>query len=100
MGHLNGTWRPAQERRCASFSGSSLPPKCSTCLSSLDQFAYSHSLWSPDSSHLVVAGARQPPFSRGNGQTSTTNQVFVLDVADTTAPREIASGNLAFWSWN
>lgn len=65
-----------------------------------DQFAYSHSPWSPDSSHLVVAGARQPPFSRSNGQTSTTNQVFVLDVADTAAPREIASGNLAFWSWN
>jgi len=69
-------------------------------LSFFDQFAYSHSPWSPDSSQLVVAGTLAPIFSRRNGQTPTGDRIFILDVAGEAAPREIASGTLACWSWN
>ena len=65
-----------------------------------DQFGYSHSPWSPDSSQLVIAGTREPTSSQRNGQTPTGAQVFVLDAAGDAVPREIASGTLAFWSWN
>ncbi|MFQ6027650.1 MAG: TolB family protein [Dehalococcoidia bacterium] len=71
-----------------------------TMLSFFDQYAHSHSPWSPDSSHLVVAGTREPVSERRNGHTPTGAQVFVVDVTGTQSPREIASGTLAFWSWN
>lgn len=69
-------------------------------LSFFDQYAYSHSPWSPDSSHLVMAGTQAMPFERRNGQTPTGARVFVLDVEGNTPPQEIAQGTLAFWSWN
>ena len=69
-------------------------------LSFFDQYAYSHSPWSPDGAHLVVAGALVPTFSRRNGDTPTGDLIFVLDAIGASAPREIAAGTLAFWSWN
>jgi hypothetical protein len=69
-------------------------------LTFFDQFAYSHSPWSPDSSHLVVAGNPEPTYSRRNGQTSTGSRIYLVPVDATTPPREIASGNLAVWSWS
>jgi TolB protein len=69
-------------------------------LNFFDQFAYSHSPWSPDGTRLVVAGTSAPTLSRRNGQTPTGDRIFVLDAAGAAAPREIASGTLAFWSWN
>jgi Tol biopolymer transport system component len=71
-----------------------------TMLSFFDQYAYSHSPWSPDSSRLVVAGTQAMPFERRNGQTPTGARVFVLDAEGNTPPQEIAEGTLAFWSWN
>jgi Tol biopolymer transport system component len=71
-----------------------------TMLSFFDQYAYSHSPWSPDSSRLVVAGTQAMPFERRNGHTPTGARVFVLDVAGDVSPQEIAEGTLAFWSWN
>lgn len=69
-------------------------------LSFFDQYAYSHSPWSPDGSRLVVAGVRGQPMGRRNGQSPTGDQIFILDAAGTAAPRELAPGTLAFWSWN
>ena len=69
-------------------------------LSFFDQFAYSHSPWSPDSSSLVVAGTAQSKFQRRNGETPTGDRVFILDATGLAAAREIAAGTLAFWSWN
>ena len=71
-----------------------------TLLSFFDQYAYSHSPWSPDSSQLVVAGSPEQAFERRNGHTPTGSRIFVLDVAGGDPPLEIAAGTLAFWSPN
>ena len=69
-----------------------------TLLSFFDQYAYSHSPWSPDSSKMVVAGSPVQAFERRNGHTPTGSRIFVLDVAGDNPPLEIAAGTLAFWS--
>lgn len=71
-----------------------------TMLSFFDQYAYSHSPWSPDGTKLVVAGTMQRTPGRLNGQTPTTDRVFVLEVTGATLPKDIAAGTLAVWSWN
>ena len=71
-----------------------------TLLTFFDQYAYSHSPWSPDSSQLVVAGSPEQAFERRNGHTPTGSRIFVLDVAGGNPPLEIAAGTLAFWSQN
>ncbi|PKB81514.1 MAG: hypothetical protein BZY88_06230 [SAR202 cluster bacterium Io17-Chloro-G9] len=69
-------------------------------LSFFDQYAYSHSPWSPDSTRLVVAGTQEASLTHSNGQSPSGDRVFVLDGGGHTPPKEIASGTLAFWSWN
>ena len=71
-----------------------------TMLSFFDQYAYSHSPWSPDSSRLVVAGSPGPVAERRNGHTPTGARVYVLDAVGDAPPLEIAAGSVAFWSWN
>ena len=68
-------------------------------LSFFDQYAHSHSPWSPDSTRLVVAGT-QASLGGRNGQSPSGDRIFVLDVSGATPPQEIAAGSLAFWSWN
>lgn len=70
-----------------------------TLLQFFDQYAFSHSLWSPDSSRMVVAGTRQPVDSRRNGHTPTGDRVWVLDPSGVSPPVDLAAGGLAFWSW-
>ncbi len=71
-----------------------------TMLSFFDQYAHSHSPWSPDGTQLVVSGIREGAASGGNGAAPTEDKVFVLDAVGDEAPRSIASGVLAVWSWN
>ena len=71
-----------------------------TMLSFFDQYGYSHSPWSPDGTRLVVSGIAENSMGGGNGATPTEDRVFVLDATGAEAPRNIASGVLAFWSWN
>lgn len=71
-----------------------------TMLSFFDQYAYSHSPWSPDGTQLVVAGTPGRTGSRRNGQTPTGDRVYVVDATGAIPPKEIAAGTLAFWSWN
>ena len=71
-----------------------------TMLSFFDQYAYSHSPWSPDGTQLVVAGKIEPASGRRNGQTPSGDRVFVLAATGAPEPRDIAAGTLAFWSWN
>jgi Tol biopolymer transport system component len=71
-----------------------------TMLSFFDQYAYSHSPWSPDGTQLVVVGTPGPTGSRRNGQTPTGDRVYVVDATGAIPPKEIAAGTLAFWSWN
>ena len=68
-------------------------------LSFFDQYAYSHSLWAPDGSALVVAGTDGAESGRRNGSGPHGGQVYVVDVGTGNAER-IASGKLAVWSWN
>ena len=71
-----------------------------TMLSFFDQYAYSHTPWSPDGTQLVVAGTMEPVSGSSNGQTPAGDRVYVLEATGTPAPRDIAAGTLAFWSWN
>ena len=70
-----------------------------TWLSFFDQYAYSHSIWAPDGSALVVTGNDGPESGRRNGGGPVGGQVYVVD-ADTGETAPIASGKLAVWSWN
>ena len=47
-------------------------------LSFFDQYAYSHSPWSPDGTMLVVAGTREEPMERRNGHTPGGSHVYVV----------------------
>ena len=71
-----------------------------TMFSFFDQYAYSHSPWSPDSTRLVVAGSEGPVAERRNGHSPTGARVYVLDAVGDASPSEIAQGSVAFWSWN
>lgn len=70
-----------------------------TMLSFFDQYAYSHSIWSPDGSALVVTGTDGVESGRRNGSGPHGGQVFVVDVSSGEA-RRISSGKVAVWSWN
>ena len=71
-----------------------------TVLSYFDQYAYSHSPWSPDGASLVVAGSGGGDASRRNGSSPGSDRVYVVDAVGGAQPRDIAAGRLAFWSWN
>ena len=69
-------------------------------LSFFDQYAYSHSPWSPDGAMLVVAGTLEEPMERRNGHTPGGSHIYVIPADGSGEPQELAAGNLAFWSWN
>jgi TolB protein len=68
-------------------------------LSFFDQYAYSHSIWAPDGSAVVLTGTDGAESGRRNGSGPHGGQVYVVDVR-TGEARRIASGKLAVWSWN
>ena len=69
-------------------------------LSYFDQYAYSHSPWSPDGKSLVVAGTKGEQARQSNGRTPTGDRIYVLDAEGSAEPRDLGAGVLAFWSWN
>ena len=71
-----------------------------TMLSFFDQYAYSHSPWSPDGTRLVTAGRTGAVAERRNGDAASGARVYVLDAVGDEPPQEIAPGGLAVWSWN
>ena len=78
------------ERKLADFVPSR--EQLFTMFSFFDQYAYSNSLWSPDSRSLVYAGRELS--SNGSG----ADTIFVLPVDGSAPARAIAPGSLAFWS--
>ena len=73
-------------------------PDQSTIFQFFDQFAYSHSPWSPDSRSLVLAGRL-----RGDGVSASLNrqgapQIYIVDVGQGLSATPIAEGLLAFWT--
>ena len=71
-----------------------------TVLSFFDQYSYSNSPWSPDSTKLVVSGTKTIPFEQRNGHTPAGARIYVLDVEGVNDPLDIAEGSFASWSWN
>ncbi|MCZ6535617.1 MAG: hypothetical protein V3U95_01835 [Dehalococcoidia bacterium] len=65
-----------------------------------DQYAHSHSLWSPDSTRLVFAGGAGRETGETNGASPNVSSIYVINTEPGSLPRKIASGSLAFWSWN
>ena len=63
-----------------------------------DQFAPSHSLWSPDSQSLVFAGRFPDRGSSTSSQQRQTDHIIVLATYPRPLPEVIADGRLAFWS--
>ena len=70
-----------------------------TLMSFFDQYAYSHSIWAPDGSAIVITGTDGVESGRRNGSGPHGGQVYVVDVGSGDA-RRIASGKVAVWSWN
>ena len=71
-----------------------------TALTFFDQYALSHSIWSPDSRHIVFTGSLQRHSSGVNGGSPQGYKVYVLEAREGAVPQEVASGRIAFWSWN
>ena len=69
-------------------------------LSFFDQYAYSHSPWSPDSSCLVLAIVPNRSREGRNGSTPPGPRIFVVESSGDFEPVEVGAGSLAFWSWN
>ena len=74
-------------------------PETLTLISFFDQYAYSNSVWSPDSSQIVFSGSVGPSSLRTNGASPDGNKVYVLDIKEGSAPVEIATSRFAVWSW-
>ncbi len=68
-------------------------------LAFFDQYAYSHSFWSPDSKSFVFVGITEvPAFSSLFEQQES--QVYVMDVAGGEDVKELADATFAAWSFN
>ena len=65
-----------------------------------DQYANSHSPWSPDGKSLVVAGSKSGTARGSNGRTPTGDRIYVLDAEGGDEPVDLGAGVLAVWSWN
>ena len=63
-----------------------------------DQFAYSHSQWSPDSDALVFAGALSGDGVSASLGTQQTSQIFVISTEPFSSAEPIAEGIVAVWS--
>ena len=85
-----------QSRKLANFRPSS---ETFIHLFFFDQYAYSHSVWSPDSQSLVFAGSLAAD-DDVEVEDSAGGQVYVMDVDNPEGIEAIAEGFLAFWSWN
>ena len=63
-----------------------------------DQFAYSHSMWSPDSRSLVFAGALNLRATEASFGRQQATQIIVTEVRPSPDIVSIADGILAVWS--
>ena len=70
-----------------------------TMITFFEQYAYSNSIWSPDGSKIVFSGIVNPGDQGRNGASPDGMKAHVLDVREGATPREIATSQLAVWSW-
>ena len=69
-----------------------------TLLQFFDQFAYSHSLWSPDSKSLVFSGTMSGVAVSASMGLQPAPQIIVLDVGPDPYAETLANGVSAVWS--
>ena len=69
-----------------------------TVLQFFDQYAHSHSLWSPDSRSLVFAGTVVGTAVSAASRKQQVNHIIVLATHREPLFQAIADGSLAFWS--
>ena len=74
-------------------------PEFTNLLAFFDQYAYSNSVWSPDSARVLFSGVLDPNTIRKTGNQPPDNQLFVLDVEEGAVPRPIATSVFGTWSW-
>ena len=63
-----------------------------------DQYAHSHSVWSPDSTALVFAGRVAAAGVGVSARQRAVNQIVLVPTQRNPFPRAIAQGILGFWS--
>lgn len=73
-------------------------PDQATIFDFFDQFAYSHSPWSPDSSSLVLAGRLRQSGTSVSLNRQPGPQIYVVSAGPDVAVTSVAEGFLAFWS--
>ena len=71
-------------------------PEFLTLLFFFDQYAYSNSVWSPDSSQITFSGILGGTGLSQNGSTPEEFKVYVMDIQESTVPREIATSRFRF----
>ena len=69
-----------------------------TVFSYFDQYAHSHSLWSPDSGSMVFAGRIATGALSASLTQHPADHILVLATYANATPQVIADGYLAFWS--
>ena len=94
-------WRLLDAESGESFDLAEFTPSADqlTMFQFFDQYAYSHSLWSPDSRRLVFAGSLWDAASAASWSAQTReSRVYVLDTGPTRSAQALADGVLGVWS--
>lgn len=76
-------------------------PEQQTLFQFFDQYAYSHSIWSPDSANLVFAGNIVGNAATASGRAHPGHRGFHIIVADAggaATPQLVGEGIMGFWS--
>jgi len=63
-----------------------------------DQYAHSHSLWSPDSRRIVFAGRLSARASSASQSAQSGSMALTVDTGALGIVEEVAEGTLGFWS--
>ena len=98
----NLRWRLLDAASGESFDLAEFAPSADqlTMFQFFDQYAYSHSLWSPDSRHLLFAGILADAASAASlSAQNRPSRVYVIDTGPTSAVESVADGVLGVWSW-
>ena len=65
-----------------------------------DQYAQSHSIWSPDGSYLLIFGELGYHVSRTPLSTGDTNRGIVLDASGDSDPVDVVGGFVGSWGYD
>ena len=69
-----------------------------TVVQFFDQYAHSHSVWSPDSTSLVFAGRTPGQAASASSRLQPADHIFVVTTIPLPSAYVVADGYLGFWS--